>query len=311
MNAPAGIRNTVAGRYRLEAKRPDGSVRVLADWFPNIVTDAGLNRLAAHTGSTLHRDQFTHCQIGLGATPPAATDVALESLLASSNTATTARSIVTADPYYAFWRRMFSFPAGLTGAVSEVGVGWAASGSLFSRALVLDLAGNPTTVQLQADESLTVLYEAQYRPENADAVGVVDLDGTPYNYTMRMTKANLVDDGATTPAWYIVDDTGFNVRQLRSYVRVYDGPIGDLLSSPSGVSELLPGRQILPSYVSGSFSQTHQLRIPLTAGNLVNGIRSLWIQMGPACYQCQFDPAIPKTDASGLNLNFFITWGRT
>ena len=42
------IHEDVEGWYKFEAVRPDGTKRLLADWFPNLITDAGLERMAGN-----------------------------------------------------------------------------------------------------------------------------------------------------------------------------------------------------------------------------------------------------------------------
>jgi hypothetical protein len=63
------IRSKVAGYYKLEAVKLDKagnevSRRVVADWFPNLITNQGLNRMGANA------DYLSNCQVGSGSDAP-------------------------------------------------------------------------------------------------------------------------------------------------------------------------------------------------------------------------------------------------
>src|SRR5690606_31940294 len=54
------VTHGLCGRFKLEAERPDGQRRLLADWFPNLITNAGLNRIGTSSG------WLTACAVGTG-----------------------------------------------------------------------------------------------------------------------------------------------------------------------------------------------------------------------------------------------------
>ena len=72
----------VQGFYLIEAVNKDtGEKRIAADWFPNLITDAGLNRMGS--------GQFlTTCMVGSGQTTPQFTDTSLVAQVASTTTTT-------------------------------------------------------------------------------------------------------------------------------------------------------------------------------------------------------------------------------
>ena len=149
--------------------------------FDNLILDAGLNRLG--TGGVANC-----CQVGTGTSAPAVTDTTLQAYLVGTSTiqADSAQSYVAGPPAYVTMSRTFRFGTGVAaGNLTEVGVGWAtASGSLFSRARIVDGGGSPTTISVLSDETLDVVYTLRaYVP--ADATGSVTLAGTSYGYTMR------------------------------------------------------------------------------------------------------------------------------
>lgn len=136
------LHTEVEGWFKFEAISEDGTRRVLADWFPNLITDQGLNQMG--TLATW----LNACQVGSGSTVPAVSDTQLVTRVAGTTTIqSTVQGIQSTPPYYASRTRTYRFAAGVaTGTLSEVGVGTTATvGNLYSRALILDGAGNPTT----------------------------------------------------------------------------------------------------------------------------------------------------------------------
>ena len=158
------VRHDLAGFYKLVATNSKGQTRVVADWFCNLILDAGLNRLG--TGGIIDR-----ISVGSGNSTPTAGQTALDTLVATTTTAVGGgvNSYDSVGNTYAFSRSTYRFATGVaTGNLTEVGAGW--SGGLFSRALIKDGGGVPTTVTILSDETLDVIYELRvYVP--ADVVG--------------------------------------------------------------------------------------------------------------------------------------------
>src|SRR5690606_22222525 len=144
----------VAGRYKLikHKVREDGTLyntEIVAD-FPNLITDSGLDLLAAGSLNSV----VGKCWVGSGNSAPSVTDTALESEIASTTNATSSSFANNSGPpdYYSYAVKVFRFSTGVAaGNISEVGVG-ATNNTLFSRALVLDSEGNPTSITVLADE---------------------------------------------------------------------------------------------------------------------------------------------------------------
>ena len=79
------IKTEEAGFFKFEAVKlaPDGSEisrRTLADWFPNIITDQGLDRMGDNN------DWMSACQVGTGNTTPTALDTGLVARIAGTTT---------------------------------------------------------------------------------------------------------------------------------------------------------------------------------------------------------------------------------
>src|SRR5574337_29456 len=200
-------------RYKMEAHKVDSdgniiSTRVAADWFDNLITNIGLEGIGAHTTGY----NCLYCVVGTGNTTPTFADTNLAAYKAVSNTANpqslwTAVGQTTTSPYYVILTNKQRFNAGTaTGNLSEVGMTTQATSSttaatdkLFSRALILDASGNPTTITILPDEILDVTYQIYlYLPNGgADITGSFNqtIDGvvTPFSYTLRAANVG--------PAW--------------------------------------------------------------------------------------------------------------
>ena len=285
-----------AGWFKIEAIRPDGTRRVLADWFPNLILNGGLDRMGANS------DYLNWCQVGSGSTAPVAAQTALVNRIAGTNThQNNVNGAQASAPYYGWYRRTYRFAQGVAaGNLSEVGVGWATSGSLFSRALILDGGGNPTTITVLSDEVLDVTYELRRYPGTVDLTGTVVLDGVTHNWVSR--AAGVTDSehwagvGAMTLDW----------------AYAYSGEIGAVTASePSGGSVSITVTPL--AYSSGSYARASTVSAGLNDANLSGGIRSIVISQysaGAGRYQIQFDPAIPKNNTKVLSLTIQHTWAR-
>lgn len=110
------------------------------------------------------------CCVGTGNSTPLASQVALDSFVAST-TATSAIDVagvqVSTEPFYLWARRTWRFSEGAaTGNLSEVGLGWTNT-NLWNRALMRDVNGNPTTITVLSDEYLDIVSEIRVYPQRS------------------------------------------------------------------------------------------------------------------------------------------------
>jgi len=150
----------VAGRYKIQAFVPGRPPRVLADWFPNLITDYGMDLMSGAVSG--YTEMWNYCSVGTGNAPPAFGNTNLVNRKASTNS--TASSLIGNEENY-IWRRItYQFPQGAaTGNLAEVGIGVSSTGDrLFSRALIKDASGNPTTITVLPDEVLQVVWEIRH-----------------------------------------------------------------------------------------------------------------------------------------------------
>jgi len=295
----------MCGFYRLRAFRPDGRMRVDTGWFPNIITDWGLNARGA-TGGVL---DYAH--VGSGSTAPAATDTTLETWVASSNTtqSDTGGTQTSTTPYYVWNTVTKRFGEGAAeGNISEVGMAPTAGSTdpLFSRALVLDAGGSPTTITVLADEILDVSYELRHYPPTADGSFSVADGGTTYNVTTRASHVGNWGNGS------LMDDKFDNNKHQNSQ-GAYDGGIGTVLEAPSGNSDSASS-STSPAYLNNSLKQEYTVIWDLNDANFANKIKSVQIHCGiwsqGGIYQAEFDPVIDKDSTKRLTIGMEIGWGR-
>lgn len=192
----------MTGRYKLVTK---GATRGEIDhgWSDNAILDSGIARLLGVDG-----DVITHIQVGTSSTAvDPVNDKGLKNWLVGTGNATlnSGKSYGWNNSEGFGWTRLTrQFGEGVAaGIVAEVGAGWAASGdTLFSRALITDGAGNPTTITVLSDEYLTVIYELRrfwVLPEphvmTYDDDGVVQETTISYNMPTGKDPAGLGSGG--------------------------------------------------------------------------------------------------------------------
>lgn len=297
------LEEQLAGWYKIEAVKADGSRRVLADWFPNLITDGGLERIATNS------DCLAFCQVGSGSTTPLVTDTALASRVAARQWISGDGGISGAQstvPYYGFRRLTYKFPQGAAaGNLSEVGVGWSGTGNLFSRALILDTAGNPTTITVLADEFLDVTYEFRRYPGTADITGTVVLAGVTYGWVSRACR--VTDAGS----W------GMQTVQLGGGmaspgVPIFrTGGIGPITSGPSGTAG--GGSISTKAYSANSRVIEFVVTASLVDANFnIGSLEITGALFADGCYNYQFGftPAIPKDNTKILTLGVKHSWAR-
>lgn len=294
----------VSGHYKLEVRKSNGEIRQTLE-FDNLITDIGLDRMGDYA------DWFAYCQVGSGSTTPSVGDTALVAWIAGSGTlfGAAAQAAQPSAPYYCSTTKTIRFSAGVaTGNISEVGMGWAVSGAaLYSRALVLDGVGAPTTITLLADETLDVTYQIRQYMPTVDATGTITLRGTVHDYIGR---ASSVTSGSYVFGWSMGSQgISAGYQRTSNYYLAYDGAIGAITGTPAGASSASSSVSTI-AYSAGSYEREHTMNWGLTAGNFGTGITAINGKMGIGPYQFGFDPAIMKTDVDELSLTFKISWAR-
>lgn len=293
----------IAGRFKLEAVNAEtGARRELAPWFNNLILDQGLNQMGL--------GQLGYfCHVGTGSTTPQVTDTALANKIAHT---TTTQSVVNGGsasaPYYGSYTVVYRFAAGVaTGNLSEVGVGYSTT-QLFSRTLIKDGAGNPTTITILATEALDVTYELRLYAPAADVAHSTVISGVTYTGVIRASYVTDFNSGSS--AWFAGRPFGGTVQLSGSQAAlVYNGAIGAVTAGPSGTSATMSDC-VAAAYVANSNQRTGTTTVGLTLGNVVGGITAMRIPTSLGTYQVSFSPAIPKDATKVLTFGLTLSWAR-
>lgn len=320
----ATLHSKVGGIIRLEVKREDGTLKEAPGLnvdFNNLVVDSGLNNLASNPVMIYsYTGLVSTCQFGTSNTPPANGQTNLVSpsgprqgwdfsyAVSSPNC-----GYVAGPPPYQWQRFRYIFPTGaLNGNYSEIGFFSATSGgSMFSRALIKDEFGNPTTITILPTEQLTVTYELRRYPPTTDTSGVFNLNGTDISWVAR--AANINDLAGAWPA--IRSATGVTINPLANAV-LSTNTLGSITSFPAGAYAQI-GDTFFSAYTNGTFYRDFTVTASPSQGNVAGGIGGIGINSlssdgSPtyALYQMSFTPKIDKTNVQTLTFTFRISWGR-
>jgi hypothetical protein len=300
-------RSGLKGEWRLVAtNRYTGRERVLADWFPNLILDGGLNRIGLGSG------WLGWCYVGTGNSTPTETQSSLDNQIASTSTRTAhSTSSSGAAPWYAQNTITYRFAQGAAaGNISEIGVGWSAG--LFSRALILDGLGDPTTITVLADEFLDATYRVRVYPPAADVTTSMSIDGVETEVLARAANASSQFSWFGTSA--VGPQGGGDPTGSANRHNCYAGLIGPITGAPSNVLTGTPGAANA-AYVSGSYQVDYSTTWGLTLANTGGGVRSYRTDFGRptgnfGSMQYQFTPTIAKDATKTMVLNARHIWGR-
>ena len=260
---------------------------------PNMIVNTGLNAVGGN--STL----INSCVVGTNSTTVSFADTTLGNQTAStSNVQAFNYGSNASAPYYRWYRKVFRFGQGTaSGNLAEVGIR-TSGGVLFSRALIVDSAGIPTTLSILPDEYLDITYELRTYIDITDKTQTLVVNGDTYNVTLRAADA-------TSSSQY--QDQGIT-SGLSSPQAFRSGYIGSATSSPSG-SSYSQGRSTRGSYIEGSYERTFTTSAGLNDANFGGGIQSLYIQTSQGNFQAGFVPALPKNNYMIITIDMTIGWG--
>ena len=299
----------ISGEYRVVVNRADGTATDTG-WFKNLILDQGLDRFGNSGGNVV----YNYARVGTGVSTPVATQTQLDSQLAVSagGGAAGATANEGAPLYRTTLTHTYAFAQGaVVGNITEIGIGWATTGAtLFSRALILDNLGSPTSITLVALDQLTVYYRLRIVPTLTDATGSVTIASTNYNFTVRV--ASVASFGQNQYAYSSADywtagagSTTYGAGATLQGVTAY-GPSGSATGTDGTVSA--------SGYTAGTYYRDSNFSWSISAGNATGGIQGLRITWGvtylPFAYQVYFATPIPKTSTNVLNLVFRFSWAR-
>jgi hypothetical protein len=267
-----------------------GTRRVVADWFPNQILDAGRNYMGSYSSWA---GVGSKCQVGTNSTDPSSNDTQLLGYLAGTDFIHASSSgAQSSEPWYWWDQITYRFDEGdATGNISEAGVGWSIDEGpyLITRALVVDGDGIPFTPTVLPNEWLDVTYQLQYHPPLEDVEGTITLDGVIYDTITRAANVNATGD--------LIGKAMGVITTNPSRWRAYSGNLGTLIQSPTGAWEDADSAgQYNLDYQNNTYRRDMQINCGITGWNVPDqddgfglGIRSIIIYTHAGSFQTQFN----------------------
>lgn len=293
----------LSGHFKLQVSDTPGGPAKRTVEFDNLITDAGLDRLGSSGNGFI-----PFFALGTGTTTPSPSDVALSSPSSLiGGTLTLSSTPATVPPYVSsatFSRQ--STQGQVAGTWTEVGVITAATGGvLFSRALIVDNLGNPTSITVLPTEFLTITYTLRMVIPDVDVIST-------FNGITFTTRASDVLSSSWTPI-VGTDIPSFGSARIQAFSGTIQPITGRPASSLSGVpNSFTPASP----YVPGSFENTWSLTFQIAQAN--GTINSLVFGVGGGSssagqryiFQTGLSMPIVKDNTQTLTFQFKATWGR-
>lgn len=322
----------VRGEYRLVLN--EGTPREKAtEWFPNIITNQGLDYMG-NLGPGREGGPIARCCIGTGTATPAFTDTALQAVSAHVGTGGSGVTIVSdgnngsGDNYSSSGVKQYPFTQGdVVGNMTEIGIGirtsnhgGAVSGSpdgsqLFSRALIVDGAGNPTSLSVTSIDQLTVYYKITMYPDLGDYSGSFALAGVgTIGWTARMCNvAGLTSVMSDLENIGGSDGTPFFIPNGNPTWQAFPSTLGAVTGTPSSAGNISGGSSSRAWGGAGTNYTTITYNLATGDVNFGAGIGGLYCNHSPRsvnAIQIVFDTAIPKDNTKTFSFTFRRSWSR-
>lgn len=287
------LRSKIKGRFRLEILDGESLNLKRRLEFDNMILDSGLEAVP-------FQSVWGCAQVGASNVAPNPLQTRLISWIAGTRSSDYLHAAPATPPDYPIrLGRKFRFGTGeAAGNLSEVGVGWDVSGdTLWSRALIVDEGGQPTTITVLPTEILDVYYYMDVYPEVEDYEFQIEIRGVLHDCVLRWSEVT-----NWTNSWFLSSGT--------ASATVHSGPIGPITGAPSGLSSGHSSVENIP-YSANSRYLDRKFTWGINVGNFEGGIQSArfyWLRL--AVFQCSFSPPIAKTSLDTLTLTFRASWDR-
>jgi len=281
----------IAGYYFVELIDAK-TQQVKQSWsFKNLVVNQGLNSMSLGSGSIYTLTNWA--AVGGGSTPPSGTDNGLQIEFSGRTDSDGGiqdvmcgfSGSIQSGSYGAFRRtRLFTEAQG-NGTIAEIGFFANSIGnSIFSRALILDVSGSPTTITKTSDDQLRVTYEIRSYAPFSDVTGSFTWGSTTYNYRIRPCNVGQIEWGTAVQ-------------------RIPLGPDYQSVALANGTNIPSPNMNAYEGFVlqaySGSASGSNKTtnssanRLPYTTGSFFRDVEYI------------FEPGVANFPISGFTIECF------
>ena len=304
------------GEVKVIVKRADDTVRLDTGFFPNVITNLGLDALGNN------HNLFNYCAVGGGNSTPLNTNTKLDNFLAVGSQISS-ESKYDYDPvrdteFYKCSRTVGYRFTGLDNKnISEVGlVGDYASGQhpAYTRTLIKNSAGEPTVITVLSGEILELQYRLWqvFDLKDKDQVVTAMIDGVEVPVNVKIRLAGVGGTNIDNSGWSYANIVGRGV-MYSSSLRFGTGEIGGITGQNSGITFLSPSATSWEAYQPSTYKRKFYVNASITEA--VHPIRSFLFFTGLGAYQVRFgtvdgDLPIDKTNQDILQLGFEMSWGR-
>ncbi len=262
------------------------STRRVLDRCPNLITNYGLDVLNGTTSGSSWIMVFSNSlHVGMSSDVPSYSDLALGNKRTAVNNGGSGNNgyawdTANGNPRTFVLTRVFQFGVGAaSGAITELGLSPTTTGQITTHALFKDAFGDPTTINVAADESLVVTYRIYVVPNETVSTLIKTVNGT--EYTLQMSWARLgAEYGNSVYFGYPSVPLAVYTNGPSNYhliVEAYYGAtsgLGPVTDNPVGTasSQHTPTTCSLTftPYVSGNYYNQAAVTIGLNAANFSN-----------------------------------------
>lgn len=308
------MRVGLSGRYKLEQYSEDGEIKFSSE-FNNLIMDDGLTMMGTFEAIGTNGYMQWVALNSDNSEPTPDEGVEASDVEYRSNTTTgTWDTYIESPEQGGVLSRKFILPVLSSNRnFSSILVGMLFDGAgrrLFSRALIRDAQGEPTTITGLAGDVFVVTYNLEFIPQG-EASGTLELTGAKggtYEWSAR--PANIDSEGGSNNSLGRRLLAAMNAVGTTSATnRTYTGDLGPSTGVPTGTVNTAVNDLVADVT---SLAEEHRTLITYRNGNRAHPttISCYVCRMGPFCYQIQFFPPIVKTNPGVLEFNFEIQWGR-
>ena len=302
------------GEVKVIVKRADDTVRLDTGFFPNVITNLGLDAIGNDN------DLFNFCAVGGGNSTPLNTNTKLDNFLAVGSQISS-ESKYDYDPvrdteFYKCSRTVGYRFTGLDNKnISEVGLVGDDRPELHSaltRALIKNSAGEPVVITVLSGEILELQYRLWqvFDVKDKDQVVTAMIDGVevPFNVKIRLAGVG----GNLGGSWSYAAVVGAHLTFWgNNYHQFGTGELGEITGQNSGLASAYG--LSWEAYQPSTYKRKFYVNASITEA--VHPIRSFLFFTGLGAYQVRFgtvdgDLPIDKTNQDILQLGFEMSWGR-
>ena len=302
------------GEVKVIVKRADDTVRLDTGFFPNVITNLGLDAIGNDN------DLFNYCSVGGGNSKPLNTNTKLDNPL-QVGSPISSESKYDYDPVRdtEFYKCSKTVGYRFTGLdnknISEVGLVTDSRPELhstFTRTLIKNSAGEPTVITVLSGEILELQYRLWqvFDVKDKDQVVTAMIDGVevPFNVKIRLAGVG----GNLGGSWSYAAVVGAHLTfQGNNSHQFGTGELGEITGQNSGLTNAIG--LSWEAYQPSTYKRKFYVNASIT--DAVHPIRSFLFFTGLGAYQGRFgtvdgDLPIDKTNQDILQLGFEMSWGR-